>query len=50
LSLAGAAENSFRQARQLNKDCTEASSALLRASQTGLLRRFFGWVRQLFQR
>jgi tetratricopeptide (TPR) repeat protein len=50
LSLVGAAENSFRQARQLNKDCSEASNALITISQTGLFRRLFGRLRQLFQR
>ncbi|HUC86555.1 MAG TPA: tetratricopeptide repeat protein [Candidatus Acidoferrales bacterium] len=50
LHLVGAAENSFRQARQLNKDCFEASNALIRVSQTGLFKRLCGRLRQLFQR
>jgi tetratricopeptide (TPR) repeat protein len=50
LNLVGAAENSFRQARQLNKDCSEASLALISVSQTGLFKRLRGRLRQLFQR
>jgi cytochrome c-type biogenesis protein CcmH/NrfG len=50
LNLVGAAEHSYRQARQLNPDCTEARNALITASQTGYFRRFCGRLRQLFQR
>jgi len=50
LNLEGAAENSYRQARELNRDCVEAGSALIAVSQTGCFRRFCGRLRQLFQR
>jgi len=49
LNLVGAAENSFRQARQLNRDSREAGEALVQLSRTGPLRRFFGRLRELFQ-
>jgi tetratricopeptide (TPR) repeat protein len=50
LHLVGAAENSFQQARQLNRNCTEADLALIRISQTGLFPRLRGWLRELFKR
>jgi tetratricopeptide (TPR) repeat protein len=49
LNLVGAAEHSFRQARQLNRDSREAGEALVQLSGTGPLRRFFGRLRELFQ-
>ena len=50
LHLVGAAENSFRQARELNKDCLEADRALIQVSQTGLFKRLRGRLRELFKR
>jgi len=50
LHLVAAAENSFRQARELNRDCLDASHALAQISQTGPFRRLFGRLRHLFSR
>jgi tetratricopeptide (TPR) repeat protein len=50
LHLLGAAENSFRQAQQLNKNCLEANTALVRISNTGLFTRLFGGLRNIFRR
>ncbi len=50
LNLVGAAEHSFQQARQLNWDCAEAGTALIRISQTGLFKRLRGRLRELFKR
>jgi tetratricopeptide (TPR) repeat protein len=50
LNLPGAAENSFRQAQQLNKDCLEAGAALVRMSETNMIKRVFGRLRELFKR
>jgi tetratricopeptide (TPR) repeat protein len=50
LGLVGPAENSFRQAKLLNKDCFEADKALIRISQAGLLARLWGRLRELFRR
>jgi cytochrome c-type biogenesis protein CcmH/NrfG len=50
LHLVGAAENSFQQARQLNRDCVEANQALARISETGLFQRLRGRWRELFKR
>ena len=50
LNLLGAAETSFQQARLLNKDCAEATQALTSLAQTGLLRRWFSRVGELFKR
>ena len=49
LHLLGPAELSFRQARQLNKDCLEASHALIQLSQSSLFARLRGRLRQLFK-
>jgi tetratricopeptide (TPR) repeat protein len=49
LNLVGAAENSFLQARQLNRDCREVDAALVQLARTGPLRRLFGRLRELFQ-
>jgi len=48
LSLVGSAENSFRQARQLNPHCQEADLALVRLSGTGIFARLRGGWRQIF--
>ena len=50
LNLVGAAENSFRTAQQLNKDCLEANTALIRISETGILKRLFGRLAGFFRR
>jgi tetratricopeptide (TPR) repeat protein len=50
LHLVGAAENSFQQARQLNRDCAEATQALTRLSETGLFQRLRGRLKELFKR
>ena len=50
LNLVGPAELSFNQARQLNKDCLEASRRLIEISQTGWCARLCGWLRQAFKR
>ncbi len=50
LGLIGPAENSFRQARQLNRDCREADAALIGLSETGLWARARGRLRQVFTR
>jgi tetratricopeptide (TPR) repeat protein len=49
LNLVGAAEHSFNQARQLNRNCLEANHALIRLSQTGIFARLRGRLRQLFK-
>ena len=50
LNLVGPAENSFRQAHQLNRDCLEANTALISVSETGMFRRLYGRLRALFRR
>jgi tetratricopeptide (TPR) repeat protein len=50
LGMVGAAENSFRQAQQLNPRCQEAVNALLQISQTGTLVRLRGKLRGMFKR
>jgi len=50
LSLAGAAEHSFRQAKLLNQDCAEVNQALLHVAQTSLFKRLCGRLRQFFRR
>jgi len=49
LHLTGAAEHSFTQALQLNRDCPEARQALIRLSETGLFARWRGRLRELFK-
>lgn len=48
LGLIVLAENSFTQARQLNPNCPEATLALDKIAQTGLLSKVAGRFRQLF--
>jgi len=48
LDMAGAAERSFKEARQLNPDCSEARVALTRAANTGFWSRLRGACRQIF--
>lgn len=50
LHLVGAAENSYRQAQQLNKDCLEANRALIRISEAGVFKRVFGHLKEIFRR
>jgi len=50
LQLVGAAENSFQQARQLNRDCAAANQALAGLAQAGPFRRLRGWLRERFTR
>jgi tetratricopeptide (TPR) repeat protein len=50
LGLVGPAENSFKQAQQLNPQCREASLELIRLSDVSLWARFRGWWRQTFSR
>jgi tetratricopeptide (TPR) repeat protein len=50
LGLARAAEHSFNQARQLNRDCVEADRALIRLSQTGFFARLGGRLWGAFKR
>jgi len=50
LGLAGAAEHSFAQARQLNRDCVEADQALIHLSRTGFFGRLRGRLRGIFNR
>jgi len=50
LGLAGAAEHSFNQARQLNRDCLDADRALIQLSRTGLFARLRGRLRGIFDR
>lgn len=50
LGLAGPAERSFREARQLNPDCSAARLALARVADTGLWSRCRGWFRQILRR
>jgi tetratricopeptide (TPR) repeat protein len=50
LGLIGPAENSFRQAHQLNPDCREADLALMRLSHAGFWKRAGGWWRIFFSR
>src|SRR5580693_2952977 len=50
LHLVGAAEHSFNQARQLNRDCVEADRALIRLSQTGFFARLGGRLWGVFKR
>jgi tetratricopeptide (TPR) repeat protein len=50
LSLVDAAEYSFRTAKELNRNCAEADSALLNVSQTGLFARLRGLFTQLFRK
>jgi tetratricopeptide (TPR) repeat protein len=49
LGLAGAAERSFQQAKQLNPGCAEARLGLARASRFGLFARLTGLWRRLFR-
>lgn len=48
LGLVASAENSFRQARELNPECQEAGLALTRLSNAGIFARLRGAFRQLF--
>lgn len=48
LGLAGPAERSFHQARQLNPHCSEAASGAGRAASTGWWARGSGWWRRIF--
>jgi len=50
LNLFGAAENSFRQARELNRDSVAANQALIRITEAGAFKRIFGRMKELFQR
>ena len=50
LGMVGAAEHSFTQARQLNPHCSEAQNALLKVSQSGMIARLRGWLRQKTER
>ena len=50
LGLIGPAKNSFKQAQQLNPDCTEATLKLIRVSGTGFSARVHGWWRRIFKR
>jgi tetratricopeptide (TPR) repeat protein len=50
LGMMGAAENSFKQAKQLNPNCLEADHELMRVSQSGLFARLRGWLRQKTER
>jgi len=49
LGLYGMAEISLTQARQLNPHCQEASQELARVSNTGIIGRLFGKLRELFK-
>jgi tetratricopeptide (TPR) repeat protein len=46
LGLVGPAENSFKQARELNPRCDEAKTALTGLSERGLVARVGGWLRE----
>ena len=50
LSLVDAAEYSFQQAKQLNRNCAEAGNALLSVSQIGLFARLRGRLTGFFKR
>ena len=50
LGLAGPATVSLRRARELNPRSDEVAAALLKVTNTGMLPRLGGWVRQLFNR
>ncbi len=50
LGMIGPAENSFKQARQLNPLCQEAEHGLLKISRTGVGSRLRGWCRRLFKK
>lgn len=50
LNFAAVAENSYRQAKQLNRDCIEADQALVQMSQTGWFLRLLGRGRAFFHR
>jgi tetratricopeptide (TPR) repeat protein len=50
LNLVGPAQHSFNQARQLNRDCFEASRALIELSQTGWFARLRGLLAKPFRR
>lgn len=49
LGLIGLAENSYAQAQQLNPQCSEASTAALELSQTGVFGRMRSWWRERFK-
>jgi tetratricopeptide (TPR) repeat protein len=49
LGMVGAAENSFRQAHELNPLCQRASEALHRISDSGTIARWRGKLRELFK-
>jgi len=49
LNLTGAAERSFKQARELNPQCSEARLGLTRVSATGFWARLGGAFRQIFR-
>ena len=48
LGMVGAAENSFKQAHELNPHCQQAGDALHRISKTGIIARWRGKLRELF--
>jgi Flp pilus assembly protein TadD len=50
LGLVSVAENSYRQAQQLNRNCLEADRALTNISQTGWFARWCGKLRELFKK
>ena len=50
IGLVGAAELSFTQAKQLNPQCPDANTALLRISKVGMVARLGGKLRELFKR
>ncbi len=49
LNLVTAAEHSFNQARQLNKDCMETDKALISLGETGVFARLCGRLREIFK-
>jgi tetratricopeptide (TPR) repeat protein len=50
LGMIDSAEHSFTQARQLNRNCSEAELALQQISHSGRVSRWFGRLRGLFKR
>jgi tetratricopeptide (TPR) repeat protein len=50
IHLIGLAENSFRQAIQLNPQCREADAALAELARTGIFSRTISWIRESFKR
>ena len=50
LGMAGAAEGSFKQARDLNPNCQEAEMALVQLADRGAMERLRGWWRKQFRR